>query len=80
MSDNKYLYKCLGNSAWQKLYTSGEAPVNVKRYYKYLCEQPVFSSIMKKTPKVEVKGGGGKDKKTESSVSIYTKNIYFHKI
>ncbi|XP_076096577.1 bifunctional glutamate/proline--tRNA ligase-like isoform X2 [Mytilus galloprovincialis] len=63
------VWECLhSNSAWQKLYTSGEAPVNVKRYYKYLCEQPVFSSIMKKTPKVEVKGGGGKDKKTESSV------------
>ncbi|CAC5405711.1 EPRS [Mytilus coruscus] len=63
------VWECLhSNSAWQKLYTSGEAPVNVKRYYKYLCEQPVFSSIMKKTPNVEVKGGGGKDKKTDSSI------------
>ncbi|XP_063428728.1 bifunctional glutamate/proline--tRNA ligase-like isoform X1 [Mytilus trossulus] len=63
------VWECLhSNSAWQKLYISGEAPVNVKRYYKYLCEQPVFLSIMKKTPKVEVKGGSGKDKKTESSV------------
>jgi hypothetical protein len=43
--------------ACQKQLTGGDAPVNVKRYYKFLSEQPDFSSVMKKTPQVQVKAG-----------------------
>ena len=61
------VWECLhGNSTWQKQLTGGDAPVNVKRYYKFLSEQPDFSSVMKKTPQVQVKAG--KEKKTETSV------------
>jgi hypothetical protein len=35
--------------------------------FKFLSEQPDFSSVMKKTPQVQVKAG--KEKKTETSVS-----------
>lgn len=56
----------------------GDAPVNVKRYYKFLSEQPVFSSVMKKIPQVQVKAG--KEKKTETSVSCYHCNLSINKI
>lgn len=60
----------IGNSKFQSLLASGDAGVNVTRYYKFLSNQSAFKVAQKNLPQVKGSTEKKSDKKSEPSVSI----------
>ncbi|XP_060579607.1 LOW QUALITY PROTEIN: bifunctional glutamate/proline--tRNA ligase-like [Ruditapes philippinarum] len=54
------------STAWQTLLKNGKAPINVKRYYEFLCAQEVFQLVQAQISKAETKASP--EKRGESSV------------
>ena len=59
-----------GSGKFQSLLASGDAGVNVTRYYKFLSNQPTFKVAQKQLPQVKASAEKKPDKKSDQSVCI----------